>query len=314
MSLRLPIIIIRRDLCDVFISSYHAHQRSEPLNVDEIAFKIETSITKTTIVESAVRNIIFNSSRQPIISLIPVDNRKSIKGLYVTKFSGIGIYEIIDKPDSTEWIAVIETLDKFIKAYQQHERPGINVYTGPMYAGKSSALLKRNLECGYPVVQNVGRKAFDWSTRTHGGQEFTKTFFFDSIFPAELELTDTYNVIDLPQWKMYSEIVLSGGFCIDEMQFFNITDGDYTILDNMARHGIDIQIAILSGDFLREPWDGFGRIISMADNITHLKAKCYRCGLPAPFSKKVSGKRERIELDKDLYVPSCRVCYELFDN
>lgn len=194
-----------------------------------------------------------------------------------------------------------------------------------MFAGKSTAMYKYNSIYKFPMVQPKSREQFEWTNKTHGGKQFINYFYYSSLLPnisktnenlinkfKESKNSKSTSPIFLPQseqWPLYVKIVLSGGLCIDEFQFMDLNSDELKILDFMAAHGIDIQIAILSGTFERKPWNAFGSILSLADNIYHLTSKCYFCGREAPFSMKISGGNKIIDLDKNLYVPLCRTCF-----
>ena len=314
MDPRLPVVIIKSNLCGPFIESYTSSNASKTGTYTKIQFRVEESINEKTLVICSIRSLLLNSSDRPIITVIPVETRDDIGALYASVSLTVNLCEVFDKPESNGWNAARHKIAMYINWYETGVRPGINVYTGPMYAGKSTALIKYNKTNGYPIVQTKLRQHYDWVSQTHGGEKFKHMFFHNTLFPADMALTTDCDLTTSAQWDMYAEILKRGGLCIDEFQFLELRDEDYVVLDNLARNGINIQIAILSGNFLRTPWSAFGRILAIADTVEHLKANCYRCGAPAPFSKKLSSNPTLIEMEKALYVPSCRVCHEFLDN
>ena len=151
----------------------------------------------------------------------------------------------------------------------------LELILGPMYSGKTTALLSRR--SGNTLIVN-----HEFDTRvdgvgTHDGVEAHAIKC--KVLPR------------LPGYDMY---------LIDEAQFFESLDG----VETLAPH---VVVAGLSGDFMRRPFGKLLELIPKADKVTFLKAKC-ECGAPASFTKRLSTSTDLVNVNTD-YIPVCGTCY-----
>lgn len=95
---------------------------------------------------------------------------------------------------------------------------------------------------------------------------------------------------------------------IDEGQFFiDLYDGVIKLLDIYKKH---VFISGLDGDYKKNPFGDILKLIPHSDNVTKLTANCYKCGMSAPFTKRiVSDDNQVLVGGKDLYQPVCRIHY-----
>ncbi|XP_042376301.1 thymidine kinase-like [Zingiber officinale] len=176
----------------------------------------------------------------------------------------------------------------------------IHVITGPMFAGKTTALLRRVL-----AEKNTGRNVAviksDKDTRygldsivTHDGAKMPCIALPElSVFRERLG-AEAYNKLDV--------------IGIDEAQFFVDL---YDFCCNAAdRDQKTVIVAGLDGDYLRRRFGSVLDIIPLADSVTKLTARCELCGQRALFTqRKTSEKQTELIGGSDIYMPVCRQHY-----
>ncbi|KAI8463402.1 MAG: thymidine kinase [Monoraphidium minutum] len=170
---------------------------------------------------------------------------------------------------------------------------------GPMFAGKSTALLDQvaALEAAGRRVALVKsavdtRYARSWVV-THDGRRarcFAAARLED--FEGELgELLDRFDAV-----------------AIDEAQFF--PDLLPFSLRQAEGHGRDVLVAGLSCDFMRRSFGDIVHLVPHAASVTSLKAACFYCNSPAPYTVRVAGTAgQRLVGGADMYRPACVTCY-----
>lgn len=151
----------------------------------------------------------------------------------------------------------------------------LELILGPMYSGKTTALLSRRLG---------------------------KTLIVNHVFDTRCEGVKTHD--GLHENALKCEVIprLSGydTYLIDEAQFFDNLDEVDTLAPNVV-------VAGLSGDYLKRPFGNILNIIPKADKVTFLTAECV-CGAPAPFTKRIDCSTELVKVDAT-YIPVCGQCY-----
>lgn len=171
---------------------------------------------------------------------------------------------------------------------------------GPMFAGKTTALLRRiqrEVDKGRSVAMIKSSKDTRYAVNsivTHDGSRMqclalNKLSTFQTNVGAE-----AYNMFDV--------------IGIDEAQFFeDLYDFCCTAAD---RDGKTVIIAGLDGDYLRRRFGPVLDIIPLANSVTKLTARCDLCGHPASFTlrKTVETQTELIG-GADVYMPVCRQHY-----
>ncbi|MBQ2639253.1 MAG: hypothetical protein IJF92_00605 [Bacilli bacterium] len=169
----------------------------------------------------------------------------------------------------------------------------ITVYTGPMFAGKSSKLIEK-----YASIHNVHRVlAFKPSKDTRDktkikSREYIKTI--DAIVIKKFEDILKYVSNDC-------KVIM-----IDEAQFI---EGDPKVLLNLSiKEEADIYVAGLSLTSEQEPFGKMPEILALADRIIFIQSDCHFCGRPAQFTKCLEKKDEEILVGSDQYIPVCKYC------
>ncbi|KAK1273809.1 Thymidine kinase [Acorus gramineus] len=176
----------------------------------------------------------------------------------------------------------------------------IHVITGPMFAGKTTALLRRiqaESANGRTVVMIKSEKDTRYgldSVVTHDGVKMPCWALNElSMFKAKLG-PEAYDKIDV--------------IGIDEAQFFKDL---YDFCCNAAdQDGKTVVIAGLDGDYLRRGFGSVLDVIPLADSVTKLTARCELCGKRAFFTlRKTNETNTELIGGADLYMPVCRKHY-----
>ncbi|CAL1352116.1 unnamed protein product [Linum trigynum] len=176
----------------------------------------------------------------------------------------------------------------------------IHVIVGPMFAGKTTSLLRR-IQSESENGRSVAVVKSDKDTRyglesivTHDGLKLPCWSLPKlSIFRQSLGV-DAYNQLDV--------------IGIDEAQFF----GDlYDFCREAAdQDGKTVIVAGLDGDYRRRSFGAVLDIIPLADSVTKLTARCELCGKRAFFTlRKTDETKVELIAGADVYMPVCRQHY-----
>lgn len=158
----------------------------------------------------------------------------------------------------------------------------LEVITGPMFAGKTTELIKR-----------IERQAF--------AKRRVALFkpAIDTRYSAEEVVAHNglrYDAFVVPTngegVRQIEEITLREGFeviGVDEVQFFPIEIVD--VLNRLADKGVYVIASGLNLDFKGDPFPVTKELLVRADNIIYLTAVCTVCGKPATRSQRlIDGK------------------------
>nr|XP_043610350.1 thymidine kinase a-like isoform X1 [Erigeron canadensis] len=175
----------------------------------------------------------------------------------------------------------------------------VHVIVGPMFAGKTTTLLRR-IQSESSNGRNVAVIKSSKDTR----------YGLDSIVTHDGEKLPCWPLEALSSFKerigleAYHKLEVIG---IDEAQFF---DDLHDFCIKAADHdGKTVIVAGLDGDYLRRSF-GVLDIIPIAESITKLKARCELCGKPASFTLRKTEETEReLVAGADVYMPVCRTHY-----
>jgi thymidine kinase len=172
----------------------------------------------------------------------------------------------------------------------------INLIVGPMFAGKSSELLRLCRRSSIAkkscvlIKSNIDNRYSDNSVTTHDG--VTHVCITGTTL-AELE----------------EQIMSFDKIYIDEGQFFSDI---LETSENWASYGKDITIAALDGDFNRNAFGNIPLLMSKAETVVKLTAICDSCSQNAAFTMKltVDNNPNNISVGgKDKYQAACRKCH-----
>ena len=183
---------------------------------------------------------------------------------------------------------------RFAPSRQRKSRGSLDVICGPMFAGKSTEILKRVLwnQNGLGRRILILKPAFD----TRYGA--TNLASHDGLS------TEARAVTRWPEIDPAVDVVF-----LDEIQFFIEPHFQGDIVEcvtALLARGVDVVVAGLDSDWRAQPFFVTGQMLALADTVVKLKSRCSICGHPASknFKKKANGLQ--IELgEADLYEARC---------
>jgi len=179
-------------------------------------------------------------------------------------------------------------------------RGHMELIMGPMFAGKTSELLRRirmKKKAGHKVL--VVKSAKD--TR----------YDAQCVVSHDGDMIECAAVTDLKELPMET-ILAADVIAVDEGQFFNDLASFCT---SIADGGKTVIVAGLDGDFKRERFGELLDLVPHADSISKLKANCAICGAPAPFTaRRVKDDEQTLVGGAESYMPMCREHYKLYDQ
>uniref|UniRef100_A0A7N0VIR5 Thymidine kinase n=1 Tax=Kalanchoe fedtschenkoi TaxID=63787 RepID=A0A7N0VIR5_KALFE len=179
-------------------------------------------------------------------------------------------------------------------------RGEIHVIVGPMFAGKTTTLLRR-MQSENSNGRSVAVIKSNKDVR----------YGLDSIVTHDGVMLPCCPLAELSAFKhklghdAYEKLDVIG---IDEAQFFQDL---YEFCRHSAdRDGKTIIVAGLDGDYLRKSFGSVLDIIPLADSVTKLTARCELCGKPALFTlRKTNDTQKELIAGADVYMPVCRHHY-----
>jgi len=189
---------------------------------------------------------------------------------------------------------------------QHHENfSSIDLIIGPMYAGKTTELIRRlntlkstGLKCVYVNSDKDNRSVEDFSTHN---KTITNINGIDSILIKEslIEILEYYDSYDV--------------FGIDEAQL--IPDLKSTCLILSEKYHKKIIIAGLNADSDRNHFGEIHEMLPICEDISKLHSYCHNCSInskitPAHFTGCTINKIDKILIGgTESYLALCRSCY-----
>lgn len=173
----------------------------------------------------------------------------------------------------------------------------IHIITGPMFAGKTTALLKR-----ITTEADAGRRVSLVKSDKDNRYAVSAVVSHDGVQMPCVAVPTLAAFRKHVGEEEYRQIDVIG---IDEAQFFDdLLDFCQTAADVDNKK---IIVAGLDGDFLRRRFGSALDLIPLADSVTKLHARCELCNQPAPFTfRKTVDTRTEIIGGADVYMPVCR--------
>lgn len=155
----------------------------------------------------------------------------------------------------------------------------IVVFTGPMFAGKTSRLIseyRRQVLGGRRsvIIRNPldVRYSHDSVVTTH---DTATEQALTAKHPTNLFLCG----LTTGELIMNYDVVL-----IDEGQFYEDVD---SFCDQLADSGVTVYCATLIGDYMRRPYPAVSRLLACAEEIIHMKAVDRKTGEDAAFTSRI---------------------------
>ncbi|KAF6997322.1 hypothetical protein CFC21_013557 [Triticum aestivum] len=193
-------------------------------------------------------------------------------------------------------------LDGRVPAMEAREAQSgeIHVIVGPMFAGKTTALLRRvQAEAG------TGRTVALIKSDKDNRYGLDSVVTHDGTKMACWALPELSTFQDKLGREAYDKVDVIG---IDEAQFF---DDLHDFCSKAADHdGKIVVVAGLDGDYKRNKFGSVLDIIPLANSVTKLTARCELCDRRASFTlRKTQETRTELIGGADVYMPVCRQHY-----
>jgi len=191
------------------------------------------------------------------------------------------------------------------------ENSYLELFIGPMYAGKTSKLLDIYKQCKFC---NISVTVINHSTDTRYHNTMMSTH--DKIMiPCiqTIHLSDVWNYskvdeIYTDESENHIKLRNSDVILINEGQFF---EDLYDTVVDMLNNNKQIYICGLDGDFQRNKFGQILDLIPLCDKVTKLTSLCSICknGAPGIFSMRLTTEKQQTLVGSDNYVPVCRKCF-----
>lgn len=181
----------------------------------------------------------------------------------------------------------------------------LTVFTGPMFSGKSKALVAR-LESKQRAHKKVLRVVPTIDNRFGTGKIVAKKKKAGKFEPDEtLPACPVEDELQLRALLAKEQPEVLG---VDEAQFFGEWIGP--LLIELINSGMDIYVAGLDLDAWRKPFGSMPYILAYADVVHKFTADCFQCGQGARFTQKIGGTAEKIQVGaENLYEARCEKCW-----
>ena len=179
----------------------------------------------------------------------------------------------------------------------------LELIIGPMYAGKSTELIKNynkytTLNKKIMIVNHILNKRYGINgISTHNQNKIDHTFIIEKLGDIPENIISDYDVI-----------------LIDELQFF--LDAKENIIKWIDKYSKIVIAVGLDGDFQRNSFGDILYLIPHSDKVTKINALCKKCGdgTEAIFSKRIIENNEKTLIGSgDTYEAVCRKHYLLSD-
>lgn len=174
----------------------------------------------------------------------------------------------------------------------------LTVICGPMFAGKTTELLKRILW----VKNGQGKRVAVFKSAYDTRYKITEIVSHDG-------LQTTASIINSWAGTPPADHVF-----FDEVQFFvqpHFHDDIVAIVQTLLQDGVDVTVAALDADWRGMPFVTSAMITGMADEIVKLRSHCAVCGRPATKTFKRQPNASSIELGgADIYEPRCNTHWQ----
>lgn len=174
--------------------------------------------------------------------------------------------------------------------------PKVEAVFGPMYAGKSSELMKRILWLAHQNLEILVIKP-KLDNRYSANEIVTHT---GHKYPCEY-VTTLLSYIE----NNKTELKKCHSVFIDEIQFFELEDvkKSMAILRDLK---INVVAAGLDQDSSGDPFDSSAYILAISDSVSKIQSYCNVCGQPATKTYKLQNSGNRVDVASyGIYEPRC---------
>ncbi len=181
----------------------------------------------------------------------------------------------------------------------------ITIYTGPMFSGKTQALMarlqsKQRAHKNVLVVKPALDNRYDSIDEIVVKQKTAQRFEKHASMAA-------YPIKNAGQLTALVAEINPDVIGVDEAQFFG--DDVSGALAAMSKD-LDVYVAGLDLDAWARPFGPMPQLLAIADRVEKFTANCFQCGQDARFTQKIGGSAGRIEVGADeLYEARCVSCW-----
>jgi len=174
----------------------------------------------------------------------------------------------------------------------------IVVITGPMFAGKTTELIrkiKRHQLANHKVKvfkPNIDKRYDEINIVTHDGKEY-EAIPIDPQKPRQiLHYLDDADVVAIEEAQFFSDKI------IDIVRHLSYT------------RGLTVYITGLDMDYQGNPFGPMPQLLAIADEVLKLKAVCVECGKDAGYTHKLVDDGKTVDVGgSEKYVPLCLDCW-----
>lgn len=170
----------------------------------------------------------------------------------------------------------------------------LHLYLGPMYSGKTSALIhsidSKTIVLDYTEKNNC----FVGTLCSH-----------DNVKTDCIKLNRLTNMFITTDIDIIETFRNAKKILINEAQFFSDLLDFVKLIE---KYSIRVEVYGLDGDFERSPFGQILDIIPYCDSVIKFKGIC-QCESPSLFSKRITNDKQQYLADEKAYRPVCRKCY-----
>lgn len=193
--------------------------------------------------------------------------------------------------------------------------PTLTIICGPMFAGKTSELIRRTDAYAreHATTPIVIRPSWDHRYQSQQQEIVThdntrRPAFAASDAAAVRDLLVSKNLLKTTNSNLSAPTHATALAAIDEAHFFG-KDLIAPVLDLIAA-GSHAIVAGVEIDHMGNPFEPFPTLLAHADEVIKLASRCHVCNQPARHSQRMTSSSARIEVGgSELYQPRCRSCF-----
>lgn len=172
----------------------------------------------------------------------------------------------------------------------------LEVYTGPMYAGKTSHLLKRVLWLDHQSLRVLVLKPAKDNRYSEERIVTHNQLSYPCVsFTTLDEVESKYNIMPYNFHTVF----------LDEIQFMP-TDNTLLIVEKWLSAGVNVVAGGLDQDSRGIPFETSSLLLGLADNIEKIRAICTTCGRDATKTYRLRAVGDRMHVGSSgIYEPRC---------
>ena len=181
----------------------------------------------------------------------------------------------------------------------------LELWTGPMYSGKTSKILELYKQFTFCGISNCVIN-YEEDNR-YCDASFMSTH--DKIMIPCVKGLSILKILETNKEKVNeSEVIL-----INEGQFFKDIDTVIHLVEDLHKR---VYICGLDGDFKKNKIGSLLDLIPHCDNVYKLKSLCSECrdGKSGLFSYRITDETDQVVIGVENYKPVCRACFERLSN